>query len=527
MIGRLRIPGRPLRIAYGRIFHEANAFSPLTTEREDFERFHFFEGAALADRCRLPRPELEGYLRNAELSGFAQAARLCGGVTCVPTTSALAVPNGPLSPGAFDWLKERLSTTLRAAGEVDAVYLALHGSMRVQGLGAAPEGELLDLTRSIVGDEVPLAVSYDLHANLSPALIEPATLVCGYQTNPHRDLFRVGYRAGRALVRAARGDIAPTHAWRKLPIVLGGGKTIDFLAPMRSVFGRLRAMQRDPRVVYASLFMVHPYSDADDLGWAVHVTTDGDPDLAARLADELAERAWAVRKAPLPRMRTAREALDEAGRRRLSRATGAVTLVDVDDIVGTGAPGGNTHLLAELVGRADELEIYVPLHDPAVVEACQGAALGAEVDVILRGTPGLEGQPAVPLRASVEVRTPTDFGRTVRLRRGGLQLVVTERPPLPVHPGFWRAVGLSPWRADALVQKSFFHYRVFYALVNRANVPFTSDGASSLERIRRMRFDLPVWPSDDPPDWRPFDRARRGLSSVPGPRVERGARAGA
>ncbi len=61
--------GRPLRIAYGRIFHEANAFSPLLTERVDFERFHFLQGETLAKACRITGHELKGFLRQAELSG--------------------------------------------------------------------------------------------------------------------------------------------------------------------------------------------------------------------------------------------------------------------------------------------------------------------------------------------------------------------------------------------------------------------------------------------------------------------------
>jgi microcystin degradation protein MlrC len=106
-------------------------------------------------------------------------------------------------------------------------------------------------------------------------------VLVAYRTNPHWDLAPTGFRAGNRLIRALRGQISPVHAWRKLPLVLGGGTTIDFLPPMRSVFRLDEARSSDDvRVLTASLFMVHPYTTAEDLGWAVHVSTDGDRALA-------------------------------------------------------------------------------------------------------------------------------------------------------------------------------------------------------------------------------------------------------
>jgi microcystin degradation protein MlrC len=309
---RLGRGGRPLRIAYGRIFHEANTYSPVTTEAGDFERMHLLEGAALARAASLRGAELASFMPHAELTGFVQAARAAGGVTAVPLSSALAVPGGPLSTACFEWLLGGLLDRLRAAGPVDGVYLALHGSMEVRGLGEAPEAVILRRVREVIGGEAGLAVSYDLHGNLSAGLVDPVDVLVAYRTNPHWDLAPTGFRAGNRLIRALRGQIRPIHAWRKLPVVLGGGMTISFLAPMRGVFRFMRRLERDPRVVSASLFMVHPYTGADDLGWAVHVSTDGDRALADRLADQIADRAWAQRGAPLPPMRSVDEALGGA-----------------------------------------------------------------------------------------------------------------------------------------------------------------------------------------------------------------------
>lgn len=502
--------GRPLRIAYGRIFHEANASSPSLTTRDDVVAVHRLEGEALARAASLGGSELEGYLPHAELSGFVQAARLAGGIETVPLASTFTVPSGPMERSAFEWLVDDLAGRVREAGRLDGLYLALHGSMQVDGLGEAPEAVILRRVREALrGAETRIAASFDLHGNLSPGIVEPLDVLVAYRTNPHWDLAPTGFRAGNRLIRALRSGRRAHHAWRKLPMVLGGGTTIDFLPPMRAVFRRMRAMERERGVLTASLFMVHPYTAADDLGWATHVATDGAPALAERLADELADLAWSVRHVEPPRMRGIEEALDEA-RRSPWRRLGPVTLVDVDDVVGAGAPGGNTRFVQALAADDRGLRAFVPVHDPAAVAAAWDVEVGARREIVLRGTPGY-GQPAVVLDARVGHKGTTDFGRTVRLDVRSFHVVVAERAPLPIHPKLWREVGLSAREADVIVQKNFFHYRLFYAATSFQHIPVVSAGATSLARVRERAYRVPTHPGADPGSWRRWDPVLRGL----------------
>lgn len=507
--------GPPLRIAYGRFFHEANAFSPLPTTKGDLLAVHRLEGEALARACGLRGREIAGYLAHAELTGFVQAARLCRRVETVPLASSLAVSGGPLERAAFDWVLDDLVARIREAGPLDGVYLALHGSMQVAGLGESPEALILRRVREALGPRGRLAASFDLHGNLTSGIVEALDVLVAYRTNPHRDLARTGFRAGNLLIRALRGACTPVHAWRKLPMVLGGGTTIDVLPPMRAVFGAMKRMERDRRVLTTSLFMVHPYTSAADLGWAAHVTTDGDRDLAERLADELADLAWSVRNVPMPPTYTPREAIARAAASRWRRL-GPVSFVDVDDIVGAGAPGGNTRILQALLADAHGLRALVPLHDPAAVAALWPSPVGATEQVVLRGTPGYE-QPELALRARIAAKSTTDFGRALRLEAGTVAIAITERPPMPVHPRFWRELGVRPREADVIVQKNFFHYRMFYAAISFVHLPVVTDGASSLERVRTRAYRVPTHPGSDPGDWRRWDPLLRGASAASPP----------
>jgi len=188
-----------------------------------------------------------------------------------------------------------------------------------------------------------------------------------------------------------------------------------------------------------------------------------------------------------------------------------VTLVDMDDIVGAGAPGGNTHFLRALVREDRGLRTLVPVHDPAALEATWDLDIGSAATVQVSGTPGY-GQPEVELSGTVGARHVGDFGRVVRLDLGTVRVAICERSPLPIHPRFWRDLGVEPRRADAIVQKNFFHYRIFYAATSFRHLPVVSSGATSFDRVVQRQYQVPTWPGSAPDGWRTGDPVLRGMA---------------
>lgn len=246
----------------------------------------------------------------------------------------------------------------------------------------------------------------------------------------------------------------------------------------------------------------------------MHVCTDGDAALAEQLVEKLADRAWAEREVPLPPMFGVEEGLRRAAESPL-RKLGPVTLIDCDDIVGAGAPGGNTRFVEALVAKDWGLTAFVPVHDPGLVDALWDAPIGARRAVTLRGTPGY-GSPEVALDVVVAARATTDSGRTLRLDTGAVgaagskvHVVVCDRAPLPIHPSFWSAVGLSARAADVIVQKNFFHYRMFYAAVSFEHLPIISAGATSFDAVRSAEYVVPMVPAAKLTDWRASDPVLR------------------
>jgi microcystin degradation protein MlrC len=497
-----------MRIAFGRISQETNSLSPVDSSVADFKRTHWFEGPDLLVACGRWQPEVPGFARNLELSGVVRALRSAG-VEPVPLLSAWAVPGGPLSDACFEELRDTMVQHLQDAGPLDAVVLSLHGAMGARDLDF-PESQLLEAVRAQIGPDMPLVVTLDLHGQLDRRLVEACGVIVGYRTNPHRDHAAVGRRAGEIAVGMARGEVKPETAWRSLPMVLGGGTTIDVLPTMRPIYQLMKRMQKDPKVLAVSLFTCHIWNEVPRLGWSPVVVTDGDPALGERLVEQLADACWGVRHVLPPTLPTAEEAILDARNATFARMFGTVCMSDASDMVGCGAPGESTHLLRALAEHGKGLRVLAPVRDAVVVAEVWDAAIGDTVQVSVGGrlTP-LSGAP-LPVTGVLKRKVAEGpFGRAVVLDAGDLKLVVTEEAPLAMKPSFYVDMGLSPWRADVVVVKSLFPFRLYFLLQNRKTLYARTRGTTDLDAVLGFEQTDPVHPRVELDDWREVDRSRR------------------
>jgi len=504
---------RTLRLAFGRFMQESNSFSSVLTRREDFERNHLLSGPDLLQACQPGAWEVKGFLKNLELSGLLQAITHHPEVAIepVPLLSAWTISGGPLEPTFFTEICAEFCQRLREAGPVDGVFLALHGAMGVAGI-LDPEAHLLEAIRKVVGP-IPIAVTFDLHANLTRAKFALADLICAYHTNPHYDMARTGYRAGKLLIRLMKGEIQPVSSWRSLPMLLGGGNTVTLLPPMRRIFKRLKRMEADPRVLSANLLMCHPYLNHPELGWAVQVSTDHDPALAEQLADELAEACWSVRHQLPPEFLSVEQMLKTVRKARFARKLGSVAVCDASDVVGAGGTGENTHLLKALIAEAPDLLTYYPLRDPVAVAELWSQPAHQTVTVSVGGKLQPEVNPALTVTGQIKRRFESDnFGRVLHLDLGAVQLVLTEGYAMPMKPAFYEDLGLKVREADMVITKNFFHFRLYYLAHSRRNLYVKTQGITDFERLQDVDSPYPAWPHQELSDWREVEAAKRGVS---------------
>lgn len=481
-------------VAFARFAQETNIFSPVPTTLRDFEAPGLLYGDEILENT--PAGELTGFLKAIEEFGD-------GVVEAIPVLRAESTSGGSIEFEVYQRFKNELITGLSKIKELDGVYLSLHGSMGVEGM-VDPEGDLLRGIRDVLGEELPIGVSYDLHANITEANARLATFIVGYKTNPHRDQYQAGYSAGKILAQTVRGQVKPVLVYKKMKLLKGGGMNIDLLAPMRKIFSRMKKMERQEDVLSVSNFMVHIWLDEPELGWSTVAVTDDNPPLAEELATEIADLNWAVRDYPHAKVYSPEEAVKLARDKWLARKLGAVFLCDSADAVAAGAPGENTWILKALLENAPELISYVPLRDAGAVRQAYRAEIGETVTLTVGGKLEQVYNRSVDYEGEVIRKLEGRYGKTVVVKSNGIHLILSELPAPAKKPEFFKELDLSIWQADVVVVKNLFPFRIWFTLYNRKTINVETPGTTSVDvyNLHYENIPRPIYPFDELTDWR-------------------------
>src|SRR3954451_5164316 len=109
-----------------------------------------------------------------------------------------ASPSAHVTKDACERIVGVMVERIKAAGQIDGVYLDLHGAMVTEHLDDG-EGEILARVRRVIGPDVPLVTSLDLHANVTPEMMEHADALIAYRTYPHVDMAETGRASAKHL----------------------------------------------------------------------------------------------------------------------------------------------------------------------------------------------------------------------------------------------------------------------------------------------------------------------------------------
>lgn len=394
-----------MRIAIAGLVHEANTFVAERADLATWQRQGVLEADEIRRRHRGARTVAAGFLLLEEEADD---------VELVPIVHSMIMPTGISTHEAYTSLSDRIVDGIRAQGPWDAVLLDLHGAA-VSEVERDADGALARRVREVVGADVPIGVTLDLHANVSELLVEVSSIITVYQTNPHIDAADRGLDCARLVARMVRERLRPNLALVRLPIA------IDILCqstdegPMVPLMQQAREVEKRSDVLSVSLVEGFPYADVAEMGMCVLVTTVESSDAADELAHALAKSVWEAREDMIGLRLSPEDALREAAAER----EGPVVVLDVGDNVGAGSPGDSTHLLhaARALGVRG---VAMPLSDPAAVEACARAGVGGRVRISVGGhTDDAHGDPfaidgeVIALHDGVfEDHSPTHLGQT-------------------------------------------------------------------------------------------------------------------
>ncbi len=493
-----------MKLVIAQMKHETNTFSPVPTPLSRFATGGGVppEGKAAITAYRGTGSAIAAFIDLAEAEGADFEVAI----------AAAAWPSGPVHDAAFEHIAGRICAAV--AQGCDAVLLDLHGAMVTQSHEDG-EGELLRRLRAITG--VPIGVALDMHCNLYDACAQHATVIAGYQTYPHVDMYETGQRAGRAVLALLAGTARPTLAWGRrpmLPHVMRQG-TAD--SPNRELQARCRAIEAEG-ALSASVFVGFPNADIEYAGLSAVVVSDGDEALARHWCDELLAQAWHARAQFVYPIEPLAESIARARVLADNKPTGSgpVVLLDHSDNCASGGTMDSMTVLGAILDAGLEGVAAFAIFDPAAVQQMIAAGVGAQVTLPLGGkldmpAIGLKGQPRTVtgrVRLICDGRYQNlgpmsrgehnDMGPTVVLDTGQAQIVVISNHVEPHDLAAFTAVGIAPQNQRFLMLKSRVHWRaglgaLAHAVVDCAGTGVcTSDYAAlGLHHVRR-----PIYPID-------------------------------
>jgi microcystin degradation protein MlrC len=505
------------RVAAAQIAHETNVFSAVKTDLAAFEASGIHLGQNVIETARDTNTEFCGFLTGAEGQGF----------DLLPLMAVWATPSGLVTQEAIQHLAGLLVDGLRqvmADGPLDGILLALHGAM-VTETDDDGEAYILQSVRDIVGPDMPIVATLDLHANISPRMVELADVLIGYDTYPHVDMAERAEEATAVLARLMRGEIRPTAALRKPPMLPTSQRMTTGRMPMRALIERAHRMEEDPRVIDVTIAGGFPLADTPDAGFGVLVTTNDNQDLAANLANELASEAWSLRDGFLGGVSSFEHAAELI--RSLDNeedvdmpVSGPVVLVDIADNPWTGGPGDSVELLRFLFSLGVHGAAIALVRDPEVVQEAIAAGPGGQITVELGGkTDRLHGDP-LPIRAHVKLLSDGRFvndgpmmaGLTVDLGPTALllcepssglpappvEVLVTTRAETPIDLNVFRCHGMEPTRHRVIGLKGKGHFRAAFEPIARRVLLVEGPGitGADLSRLAFRKVRRPIWPLD-------------------------------
>ncbi|HEX2553908.1 MAG TPA: M81 family metallopeptidase [Microvirga sp.] len=507
-----------MRIAVIHVAQETNDFNPVPTTLRDYEAFGIFEGAAIVERLG-GLGQIGGHLAAVAESGLA--------IETVPIVRAWAVAGGRITRQAYRFFEERIRAGLAAAGPIDGLALQLHGACAADGIDDV-EGEQAALCRAILGDRIPIVLGLDHHANVTRKIVESVDAIVGHRTQPH-DPFDTGKIGTALLIRLIRGEVKPVTAWRKIPLLSHQEQFLTDRGPMKVWFDRARALEADPRVLQVSNYPMQPWLDVAEGSWATIAVTDGDRDLAERIADEMADLAWSMRD----RFQV-REAvgIDEAVRRADAAERGVVVLSDTGDTVFGGAAGDSNLILESMLRLGIKGPALVPLISPEAASRLADAGEGATVTLPLggdsapaffrplpvTGTVRRVGGGVIPLSDSHQ--REVDMGRTVVFEAGPVTLLISELRGVAGNvPDVYRAFGIEPADYKMAVLKTASNFQYFAPIASQViRVDTSGPGQSDVFTLPWQRIPRPVYPLDPIEDWRDGPAGAQAPSAAPTPR---------
>ncbi|MCY4226404.1 MAG: M81 family metallopeptidase [Gammaproteobacteria bacterium] len=454
------------RIAVGGWQHETNTFATI---RADYQAFEMADEWPAKQSGQAMLEAVDGV--HLPITGAIEALAESGDEV-VPLMWCSATPCSYVNKDAFERISSELISQLRQVLPVDGIYLDLHGAMVCEHAEDG-EGAILTRIREIVGSELPIFVSLDLHANITHRMVKLATMLDVFRTYPHIDMGETGYRVAKFLSRHVKDRQFLYKAYRQLDFLIPLNAGCTLMEPCRTIYRTLPELMTD-RVPSISLACGFHLSDIHEAGPAV-VAYGHDMDAAQAAADSLAEEVYRHKQGFYKEVWPVDAGIAEA-RRVFNEQGRTIVIADTQDNPGGGGSGDTVGMLRSMLAHGLQNAVFGVLNDPDAAAMAHQHGVGAELDIELGGKFSSAGGSSLQCRAKVCALSDGQFtatgpmylganmqiGKTALLQIEEILVVVCSKAVQTADKEHFRHIGIEPGEMDYVALKSSVHFRNDY-----------------------------------------------------------------
>jgi microcystin degradation protein MlrC len=490
------------RILIAGCSQEVSTFNPVFSTYGDF---NIAFGNELIERS-------EG--KNSAIAGAVDVFKTEGDIEVVASYQAGATSAGPLDQPSWDRISDEFLDALKPfTGNIDGVFFSMHGSMSAEN-ELDPEGYLLEESRKILGEDIPIVYTQDIHGVTTAKMLKHADGVAVFHTYPHVDFADTGARAARQLLSQLNDGAKPVTVRVVIPALVRGEQLIT----ETGLFGRqvayLKALHDDPRILNAGFQIGNPFTDVPELCSQVLVVTDNDEVFGTEVALKAANEFWGNRFEMHQDLDPLLESVAKA-----ATLNGPVMFTDAADAPSSGASGDSNAIVAEMIRQNYPHTVLAPIVDASAVVRAVEKGLDGKITVKLGGNLDKRFTP-IEVKATVVSASDGTFplekwpstehaGPTVVLQSNNITFVVFSKPINLVDRAPFYANGLDPKDFHSIIVKSPFCEPEFFDDWCEINLNVDAPGSTSadLPSLGHTICARPMFPLDD------------GVEFVPEPQI--------
>lgn len=441
-------------------------------------------------------------------SAMGQAA------TWLPGLMGRGGGRGPVTKESYDAFVNDALEIIKANMPYDAFWFFNHGACSVDGV-ADPEGEFMDKVRSVIGNDVLITTTMDLHGNASWLVALNSDLITTFRKAPHDDS-RESHRRGvvNLLDRIASGKGRPAYkAWVAVPVLVSGEWSSTRAEPAKSLYAMVPEVEAMPGVIDAGIWIGYVWGDDRRNQGVVMVYGDDKAQVEAG-AKKLAQKFWDVRRQFT--LEAPGHSLEKCLDLAIASNKKPFFISDMGDNPGGGGSGEVTWTLARVLKRP-ELQsangkslLYCSIPGDELVEAARKAGVGGQAEGYVGAMTDNSYEPPVKLSGTVVYVSPVpDQTQTSEppyrrrsniaiIKTGSVYVVVGTSSPTPNLEGS----GIDPREMDIVMVKQGYLVNQWYNMKADWVMALTRGGVDQdFKSIPYKNIVRPMFPIDeDMPD---------------------------